>query len=254
MARMGHPVAGSQPRAEEEAGRRFYASLAAGIAIVVVVGFTPTYWRPIVFGPASLRPFVHLHAALFFGWAVLFALQAGLAASGRVALHRRLGRFAAAWSLIAVVVGLRLAVFTVARDVGQVDGTLGAVMTVIPLSQVCMFTLFVGLGLASHRHSATHLRCMTLAALVSVTPAFGRIAGGLLGPDAAALPFAVFAASTGLLLGVVGYDTRRQGRLHPVFLWGGAAVVLIRIVRIPFAMSDAWRALAEAIARWVGGQ
>jgi hypothetical protein len=251
---MGHPVAGSQPRDAEEAGGRFYASLAIGIAIVVIVGFAPTYWRPIVFGPASLSPFVHLHAALFFGWAVLFALQARLAASGRIALHRRIGRFAAAWSLVAVVVGLRLALFTVARDVGRVDGTAGAVMTVIPLSQVCMFALFVGLGLARRRQRAAHERCMTLAALVSVTPAFGRIGNGLLGADAAALPLAVFVASTGLLVGVVGYDTRRHGRLHPVFLWGGAAVILIRIARIPFAMSDAWRAIAEAIARWVGGQ
>lgn len=245
------PEAAAHRAAETADPRRPYAIAGTGIAVVVLAGFTPTYWRPIVFGPATARPFIHLHAALFFGWAVLFAVQAVLVSSGRVRAHRRLGVVTAVWSVAAVVVGLRLALVTIARDVELVDGTLRGVLTLIPLTQVAMFAGFLGLGLVRLGDGAAHQRLMTIAALVAVTPAFGRIGTALLGAEAVALPPVVFAMSTGLLLGVVGYDARRSGRLHPVFAWGGALVILVRLARVPFAASGTWRAMAEAIAGWM---
>lgn len=248
---MAETLVASANRGETATPRYLFAVVATGIAAVVLAGFTPTYWRPIVFGPATARPFVHLHAALFFGWAVLFAVQAILVPSGHVRAHRRLGVVTALWSMAAVVVGIRLALVTIARDVELIDGTLRGVLTLIPLTQVALFAGFLGLGLLRLGDRGAHGRFMTLAALVAVTPALARIGTALLGPEAVALPAVVFAASTAVLLGVIGADARRCGRLHPVFAWGGALVVLVRIARVPFSTSGLWRATAEAIAGWV---
>jgi hypothetical protein len=245
------PLASANRASEIPGSRQLSAVVGIGIAVVVLAGFTPTYWRPIVFGPATARPFVHLHAALFFGWAVLFAVQAVLVPAGHARAHRRLGVVTAVWSGAAVVVGLRLAIVTIARDVDLIDGTLRGVLTLIPLTQVAMFAGFLGLGLLRRGDPGAHGRSMTLAALVAVTPALARIGTALLGPEALALPAVVFSASTAALVGVIGVDAHRCGRLHPVFAWGGALVVLVRIARVPFSTSGLWRATAEAIAGWV---
>lgn len=230
-------------------GRRgSYGPFALTVAVVVLLGFIPTYWRPVVLGPATLGPFVHVHAGLFFGWVALFAAQAVLAQRGRTALHRRLGMLGGAWIVATAVVAFRLALTTIARDLDRVDGTANAVGTLIPLTQAVLFSGFAGLGLLNVRRPGIHRRFMMLAGLVSVAPAFARIGIGLLGPTSPLLPVFTFVAATGLLATVVAYDVRRSGRLHPVFLWGGAVLVAVRIVRVPFAMSDAWRSVAGVIA------
>lgn len=235
-------------------GRTSYGPLAVAIASIILLGFVPSYWWPIVLGPESVRPFVHLHAALFFGWAGLFALQSVLVSAGRTPLHRKVGVLSAAWAAVTILVSFRLALETIARDLDLVDGTRGAVLTLIPLTQVSMFTAFVALGLAKLRTPEVHKRFMTLAALVAVTPAVGRIGIAMLGADSPVLPVFALSTSTALLVGVVWHDTRRSRRLHPVFLYGALAVVLVRVARVPFSTSDAWRSTAEAIAALVTGQ
>ena len=58
---------------------------------------------------------------------------------------------------------------------------------------------------------------------------------------------------TWLLLGAaIFYDWRRTGRAHPVYLIGGAAMVVLHLTQVQVAESPAWQAAAAAIGRITG--
>lgn len=66
-----------------------YSWLAIGIAVFVLLAFVPTYWLPIASGLPSIGVAVHLHASLYFVWAMLFGVQSVLVARRNFLIHRR---------------------------------------------------------------------------------------------------------------------------------------------------------------------
>ena len=120
--------------------RSLFLATAVAVVVIVFVGFLPTYWVVVIASPDSIHPLLHLHALLFFGWVVLFLVQSILVSRNRLDLHRGLGKIAAAWALATIITGTWLAFVTIIRDLELIDGTFRAVTTVIPLTQICMFT------------------------------------------------------------------------------------------------------------------
>ena len=71
--------------------RLFFSGMALLLAVVVVIGFGHSY-----FGAGMLRAplpnlLVHVHAAVFTSWMILFLVQTGLVSAKRVGWHRTLG-------------------------------------------------------------------------------------------------------------------------------------------------------------------
>ena len=225
----------------------FFLVVAMTSAVIVFLGFVPTYWIPAISDAGQLRTLIHIHALLFFGWSVLFVVQTALVWRDHVAAHRRVGVLAGLWSFATIVVGFLLAVSVIGRDLDAIDGSAGSIVTIIPLTQVCLFSCFLTLGIANIKQVESHKRYMTLAALVAVTPAIARLSAAAQG--APSVPV-IFLVSNACLVGVAWYDRRRTGSLHPVFLWGGVLILFVRVVRIPVAMTPSWRATAEVLAAW----
>jgi hypothetical protein len=100
----------------------FYAVIAIALAIAVVAGFGPTYYFRI-FSPSPMATLsggpmtllVHVHAALFSTWVLLFIAQTTLVAQGRLALHRSLGVAGSALAALMIVSGTMTAMKMVAR-------------------------------------------------------------------------------------------------------------------------------------------
>ena len=216
---------------------------------IVFIGFLPTYWIPVFTSLEPIRSLLHMHAALFFGWVVLFLVQSILVRQNRLLAHRRIGKIAAAWAIITITTGVYLAIETIARDLELIDGTFNAVPTFIPLTQIFMFACFIAAALANIRKPDVHKRFMVLAALVATTPAFARLFLAALGEPSLIVVGSIFLASNGLIVIVAWYDAICNNRLHPIFLYGGLSILLIRIARVPFAISTTWRETAEFISR-----
>ena len=128
---MNHRVTGVRAGATTPSSRRvspnrqdrlFYGSIAVALALTVFVGFGPTYLFPIFTGSAQatltggpVTPLVHVHAALFSAWVLLFIAQTTLVAKRKLAVHRRLGIAGGVLAVLMVVVGTLTALKKSAR-------------------------------------------------------------------------------------------------------------------------------------------
>src|SRR4051812_43235821 len=69
----------------------YFVAFTAVFGLLVLAGFSRTFFIPFVQGSYSRPLVVHIHGALFFGWTFLLFAQAWLAATRRLPLHRRIG-------------------------------------------------------------------------------------------------------------------------------------------------------------------
>jgi hypothetical protein len=219
---------------------RFHTVLAVALAGLVFAGFARSYYLRPLLGGAPSTVLVHLHAASFTGWLALFTVQAWLIASGRVRHHMRLGRAGAV--LAVATIALSFVTVLDAAGSGRGRGGLSAVQQMaIPLTGLGLFAGFVGAGLVLRRRRDLHGRLMTLGLLGALGPAIGRLSPGL------TAQLAVLAA---VLACLFRHDYRSTGRVHPVYLIGGAALAASWPLRYVVARTDAWAAFAGWLIAW----
>jgi hypothetical protein len=230
--------------------RLFYGAMAIAMALTVLVGFAPTYYLRLAGeGPGvtvSGGPFtslVHLHAALFTSWVLLFVVQTALVASHRVAVHRRLGVAGAVLAAAMFVAGLTTAIATAARG-GAPPGVPPLAFLAIPVFDMALFATFITAALVLRRDKEAHKRLMLLAYISIIVAAVARLPGVLsMGP----LAFFGFGY---LFVGVAAlYDFASRRRVHKVYLWGGALMVASVPLRLMISRTAAWRGFAELLTR-----
>jgi hypothetical protein len=103
-----------------------------------------------------------------------------------------------------------------------------------------MFTAFVSAAIWRRRDRESHKRLMLLASVIIIGPAVARLPGPLLLHIAISVLF--------VALGMA-YDRYSRGRIHPVYLWGFALMVLSTLATQAMSRTGAWRAFAEAMIR-----
>ena len=86
----------------------FYAGVIAVAAVIVFVGFAPTFYLRSYFHGPTLPTLFVIHGIAFSAWIALIMTQSLLVRSGRVQIHRRLG-----------IVGAMLAAAMVAPNTPQ---------------------------------------------------------------------------------------------------------------------------------------
>lgn len=226
------------------AERRFYAGMTLAIFAVVYVGFARSLFLRPWFPEHPVPPerFFLLHGLVFAAWVVLLLVQPLLVATGRTDLHRRLGRLGAIVAIGVVLSG----VYGALLAAGRPEGFLGvpvppAVFVAVPLFDMLLFAAFVTLALRSVRNPQAHKRWMLLAAMTMLTAALARWPGDPLGKFGI---LGVFALGDAFLLPLAAWDLRSRGRLHPVTVWGGLALVASQPLRLAIAGTAAWAAFA----------
>ena len=234
--------------------RLFYGGMAVAMGLTVLAGFASTYYLRILAGgpTATLSggPFttlVHVHGALFTTWVLLFVVQTALVSSRRVAVHRRLGVAGGVLAAAMVVAGTSIAIATAARGSAPV-GVDPLAFLAIPLFDMVLFTTFVAAALALRRDKETHKRLMLLAYVSIIVAAVARLPGVLrLGPPA------FFGLSFLFVVVAAIYDFLSRRRVHKVYLWGGALILISVPVRLAVSETGAWRVLAAQVTGRSGG-
>src|SRR5215469_7951096 len=85
---------------------KVYIGLSILIAGIALSGFWSRYFGPLLRGIVDKPNIIHFHAAVFSGWVALFAAQIALAATGRIELHRKIGKIGIYFGFVLIAVGL----------------------------------------------------------------------------------------------------------------------------------------------------
>ena len=234
--------------------RLFYSGIAVALLVTVLAGFAPTYylrffsedqWTTLSGGPFTRL--LHLHGALFTTWVVLFVVQTTLIAGRRVSLHRRLGVAGVALAAAMILVGTVTAISQATRGAAP-PGVDPLSFMVVPLFDMIMFGTFVTTAVVRRRDREAHKRLMLLAYFSIITAAVARLPGVLtLGP------VGFFGLGFLFLAAAVLYDYLSRGRVHSVYMWGGALLVISAPVRLAISGTGAWLAFARVLTSSVGG-
>ena len=237
----------SRPSAELVRAQYLYVGLSVLFALIAFLGFAPSYWVPLASGALDLHPTVHVHAALFFLWTLLFIAQTVLVTSGRRSWHRELGLAGIALAsamvfsgILATVVSLQ-ALLPVRPEFARTGAALG-------FSSIALFTSFVTLAIANIRRPERHKRLMVLASFTISQAAVVRLIRLVPSTELAGRVFLGAVAVDLLLLAVVLIDRRSTGRVHPVWLPGGAALVLVQYLRVAIVPTQFWRDVTQWLA------
>jgi hypothetical protein len=231
------------PGAARRWSRRFYVLITLVLIGMVMKGFWPSYFGPMMGGASVPRAWVmHLHGALFTGWMLLLFLQVALAATGRIAAHRRVGTFGIGYGIALWVVGC---VVTIAAPVihlraGEWPLDRAAGFVILPLFDMVLWAGFFGGAIVYRARPEIHKRLM-IAATVSL--AFAAVARMQI--KAPALFYLVWVAP--MLVGMA-FDRWSRKRVHPVY-WISLAAMSLAFVRIFFMESEAWLKIGRALLR-----
>jgi hypothetical protein len=221
--------------------RRFYSCVATLAALIVFAGFARTFYLKDMFGAPTLPGLLLAHGTVMTLWFVLFIVQLRLVAAGRTDLHRRLGVFGAILVVLILAVGVTTAVDAARRGVTPAPGVTPLMFMAIPLVDLVVFAILVGVALWNRRRSDIHKRLMLLATLSILTPGIARIP--LAFTQQGGLP--VFFGLTVLFVIIcVVVDTVKNRRLHPAFGWGATLVVASVPLRLMLAGTAAWTQFA----------
>ena len=224
--------------------RRLYIWFAVFMPIIVLAGFARSYYLKGFFGfPALPSLLVHLHGIVMTSWVVLFVTQVTLVATGRTRTHQRLGVLGAVLAPLVIVVGVLTAIAGAAR--GATPGPPALQFLAVPLFDMLAFAILVGTALYLRRRRLDiHKRLMLLAAVNLLAPAIARIPLHFIETGGA---LAFFGLTDVCLLACVAFDTIRNRRLHPAFLWGALLIIASQPLRLMLAGTDIWLRFATML-------
>lgn len=231
----------------------FYFYMALSCMAVAFLGFAPTYWLPLASGSFPSMPVIHFHGMLFFAWTLYFAFQTWLAASGRVARHRTIGMIGVSLATAMTIFGFLAAVNVMKRSAALGLTDAGIAFAIVPLSGILFFAVVFALAVANTRRPETHKRLMLLAAISILDAAVARwfltflAPPGPAGPPPVPVTIAPALVACLLLVAAVIFDWRTRGRPHPVYVYGGGALVAVKLLNWPISVTPAWHALAGGI-------
>jgi len=227
--------------------RRLYIGLALLAILIAAIGFWPSYFGLLVAGVVDKPAIIHFHAAVYVGWLALFLTQAALAATGRIALHMKVGRFAIGYGLLVIVAGLvvTFGMFVLRVRAGAVAEAQGRLFG--PVLDMLVFAPLFAAAVYYRRKPELHKRLMIVATTTLLIAAVGRMPF----PAELRTPLVQAVWSLPILLAMV-HDFWRHRRVHPIYV-GGLILLLLEgpLVRIPVRSSEAWLGVTGWLANLV---
>ncbi len=220
--------------------RRFYLAITLILIAMVVRGFWPSYFGPLVSGGVTRPWIIHVHGVIFVGWMALLLAQVSLVAMGRVRLHRRVGNIGIAYGVLVLVIGLAVSFVAPVLHVRAGEWTLdrAAGFILLPLVDMVLFAGFFGAAIAYRRVPETHKRLILAATVALAFAAVARMSFRS--------PLVFLLVWLSPLFAAMAFDVFTRKRVHPVH-FVSVAVLAVAFARIFFMDSDGWLKIGRAL-------
>jgi hypothetical protein len=238
--------------------RSFYVWMAGAFVLVAFAGFTPTYWAKVAAGTFHAAPIIHIHGMLLFAWTCFFFVQTALVASGRTLDHRAWGL--AGISLFTVMMcSILVGEATVLkRDEALGFGDASRRFAAVTLCAWPLMAAIFTLAIVKIRKPDVHKRLMVLLMVGIMTPAIARVfitffaPPGLAGPPPPFVSIPPGLVADLLLVVAMVHDWRTRGRPHPVYVYGGLALIAVQVGAVALSATAAWMHIAKAFQGLAG--
>ncbi len=205
-----------------------FLALHAALFVVVLIGFSRTFYFSQWFGQPANDAALVLHGAVLTTWFALTTVQAGLASSGRRNLHRAMAIPAALVALGVVAtatwINTRLALKIQSPGSPLNMFVWGNYLTLFA------YALLLAVGISFRNRPAIHRRLVLFASIAIIGPAFARLAFWpmLGGSGVAGGPLFAVAGMLLCMLTLATYDRLTFGRVHQA-TWSGIALIFLSI-------------------------
>lgn len=218
--------------------RRFIRNMITAMAIILVAGFVVQ----LAAGRSSFNAplIVHLHAFVFMAWIGITLTQTWLAASGNLALHRKLGLLSMFWVVGLLILGPLVTIATVQTARTPFFFQPQHFLIANPLTLIGFAGLFAA-AIVLRRQTDWHTRLQVGAFVMLMGPGFGRLL-----PMPFLPPYAFeIAGLVALVFPVIGIvrDWRVHGRPHPAWFWGIGVLLVVTLLARLIAFSPAGEAI-----------
>jgi hypothetical protein len=221
--------------------RRFYIAITLVLAAIVVRGFWPSYFGPLLSGAVKARPLIiHVHGALYSGWMLLLFAQVSLVATGRVRMHRRVGQVGIAYGFLVLAIGLVVTFAAPALHVraGEWTTDRAAGFMLLPLFDMVLFAGFFGAAVAYRSKPEIHKRLILAATVALAFAAVARMAF--------VSPVVFYLVWLSPMFIAMTFDRLAHGRIHPVHFLS-VAVMSCAFARIFFVESEGWLKVGRSL-------
>lgn len=200
-------------------------------ALLVLAGFTRTFFLPVARGTFARPLIVHIHGALFFGWTALLFIQALFAATKRLRLHRTTGSFAGWLIFPMLVMGTIVAARDTVHDFRAGGGDAVLSFFYGELADLAMFGLLAGAAMLMRNKPDFHKRWVIMGSLGLLGAAIGRI------PELRDYGLVIF---FGLIVSVCLYDLASRRAVHVATIIGATVLLLLSLTEEPIGNTRAW--------------
>ena len=216
----------------------FFIAFALVTALLVLTGFTRTFFLPLASGTFSRPWFVYVHGMLFFSWISLLIIQALLAVRRQFKWHRRLGWVGATMIPLMTVSGVMVAYWATRRDVAAGQAADALPFFFGTLMDMLLFASLATAAVLARRSSSAHKRLILMATLAVLGAAVGRIP--VLGAFADYIT--VF-----MLLCIAMFDAFAIGQVNGATILGGTWLLVGIFTETPIGNTTAWLSVAQRI-------
>ena len=238
---------GEARRLHQRSDRLFYTSMCALVVGLVFIGFARSWFLSAWFSPPTgtpkIGPLLAIHGVIFSAWAALLLTQPLLIGTGKVGLHRRLGFVGAGIAGLMWVVGNVAAI--AAMHVGFIGLGDPYAFYAIPFVDIQVFAICIALAVLLRRTPEAHKRLILLGSTQVAEAALARLP---VPGWAETLPVGSLFGADFVILAGVAYDLATRRRIHPVWIFGGLAVIASNVLRLLVMHTRPWLAFAHFMA------
>lgn len=221
--------------------------LFAAILLMIVWGFYRTYFSLFPDFP-NIKTIHHFHGILFLLWFALLIVQPILVSTGRVALHKVLGKFS--YVLVPLIL---ISTHLVSQNQYRKDLQIYSVEDTIanqllPFSATLAFVILYLLAMVNRNVRYRHKRYIIVTSLILVSPGLDRafiIWMGFSFPQSAINAFFV---ADGILLALIVGDIFKKQQYKP-YLVGGAILIASQFGWYFLQYSTLWQSVGGFFTR-----